>query len=144
MPSVGTRSYTVDCNYIHSDVQVASLASLVHLLREQSSAGKPSAVVHVPACPNCCSLNYVSGSTTACVHFGCSSSIVSTSAAPCTPWWCPLWLPLPACSPSCSGRFKPMPNVLKHSSQKYQGYASLLQSRPTNIPLPSHAYTHRQ
>ena len=65
-----------------------------------------------------------------CVRFNCSSPIAS------------------ACSLTCSGRFQPMPNVLESSSQssrfstlKYEGRASLVYSRPTNIPLPSHTHT---
>ena len=67
-----------------------------------------------------------------CVRFDCCFPIAS------------------ACSLTCSGRFQPNPNVLKHSfaaqlrfsKLKYEGRASLVQSRPTNIPLPSHTDTH--
>ena len=77
-----------------------------------------------------------------CVCFSCS---LITSASTAAPQLRPLRLLLPdcvlfdccspiasACSPSCSGRFQPMPepNVLEHSSQrsrfKYEGRVSLV------------------
>ena len=79
------------------------------------------------------------------VHFNCCSPIASALTAA-------LRLHASACSPA---GFQPMPgpNFLKHSSQSsrlnklnYEGCVSLVQSCPTNIPLPSctdrHTHTH--
>ena len=92
-----------------------------------------------------------------CIRFGCCSAIAIASTA--APRLCPLQLLLPdhvrfdccslpsACSPSCSGRFQPMPgpNVLEHSSQssrfKYE------RSRVTSLDPPHEhptSVTHRQ
>ena len=85
-----------------------------------------------------------------CIRFGCCSPIASVSTALRLH---PLLLLLPdcicfnrcspiasTCSPSCSGRFQPMPNVLEHSSRslrfKYEGRSSLVEFSPA--PRTSH------